>query len=86
MAVNSSFICTGQAPCWLNGKHCVFGKVAEGLDLGAHNGSPMDPKWASLARDIITTVLLTVARCTVEQTALLSVTSMLMDTIDSIPL
>ena len=26
------FICNGETP-WLNGKHCVFGKVTSGLDV-----------------------------------------------------
>ena len=26
------FVCTAQTP-WLNGKHCVFGKVTKGIEL-----------------------------------------------------
>lgn len=26
------FVCVGQTP-WLNGKHCVFGKVTSGLEV-----------------------------------------------------
>ncbi|CAB9514389.1 cis-trans isomerase [Seminavis robusta] len=42
------FICTGQTP-WLNGKHCVFGKVTKGLDVvkkieanGTEMGKPLN--------------------------------------------
>jgi peptidylprolyl isomerase len=44
---NQVFICTADTP-WLNGKHCVFGKVTSGLDVvrkietfGNDRGSPL---------------------------------------------